>query len=166
MKQEHPFDLIVDEGSKLLVLGSFPSLKSFEKNFYYAHPRNQFWPIMERLFDIILNDIEEKRAFLHAHHIALWDVYGSLTREQGNSSDTNLSELVPHDFVAFLKQYPKIETIFFTGKKAYDGFKKHFGDIGVETILLPSTSPAYAALSLEKKLEKYRIIKEKLENRD
>lgn len=164
MRQNHPFEPIIDEESRVLVLGSFPSLKSFEENFYYAHPRNQFWPIMEAIFGVILNDIDSKKAFLHAHHIALWDVYGELTREAGNSSDANLSDLVPNDFEALLKRYPNITTVFCTGRKSYDGFTKYFSHLGVETVCLPSTSPAYAALSFEKKREAYAIIKATLDD--
>ena len=160
---EHPFDAIVDEDSKVLILGSFPSIKSFEQNFYYAHPRNQFWPLMEELFGVTLKTNEEKRAFALSHGIALWDTYGALTRKAGNSSDANLKDLQPNDFRAFLAAYPNIKHIFFTGQKAYQGYMKHFKDIGIETTLLPSTSPAHAAMKKEEKLERYRAIKDALE---
>jgi hypoxanthine-DNA glycosylase len=160
---EHPFDAIVDEHSKVLILGSFPSIKSFEKNFYYAHPRNLFWPIMEELFGVTLATNEEKRAFALAQGIALWDTYGSLTRESGNSSDANLKELQPNDFRAFLKRYPNIGHVFFTGQKAFQGYMKQFKDIPVKTTLLPSTSPAHAAMKKEEKLRRYRAIKDALE---
>lgn len=160
---EHPFDAIVDENSKVLILGSFPSIKSFEQNFYYAHPRNLFWPIMEELFGVTLETNEEKRAFALAKGIALWDTYASLKRGSGNSSDSNLKELRVNDFYAFLKEYPNITHLFFTGQKAYQGYMKHFKDIDIETTLLPSTSPAHAAMKKEEKLERYRAIKDALE---
>lgn len=160
---EHPFDAIVDENSKVLILGSFPSIKSFEQNFYYAHPRNLFWPIMEELFGVTLETNEEKRAFALAKGIALWDTYASLKRGSGNSSDSNLKELQVNDFDAFLKEYPNIRHLFFTGQKAYQGYMKHFKDIKIETTLLPSTSPAHAAMKKEEKLERYRAIKDALE---
>ncbi len=160
---EHPFDAIVDEHSKVLILGSFPSIKSFEQNFYYAHPRNQFWPIMEELFGVTLTTNEEKRAFALSQGIALWDTYGSLTRESGNSSDSNLKDLQPNDLRAFLMRYPNIRHLFFTGKKAFQGYMKHFKDITVETTLLPSTSPAHAAMKIEEKLRHYRAVKDALE---
>jgi len=160
---QHPFDAIVDDNSKVLILGSFPSIKSFEQNFYYAHPRNQFWPIMETLFGVTLNTNEEKRAFALKKGIALWDTYASLKREAGNSSDANLKELQTNDFHAFLKRYPKIRHIFFTGQKAYQGYMKQFKEIDIATTLLPSTSPAHAALNKEEKLEYYRAIRDALE---
>ncbi len=159
MRLEHPFDPLIDKHSKILILGSFPSIKSFEDAFYYAHPRNQFWPIMERLFDVSLEDNESKKIFALSHGIALYDTYGSLQRSQGNSSDSNLSDLRPNDIPALLEQYPAIKKVFCTGKKSYDGMRKYFPDLLVPVLLLPSTSPAYAAMRFEDKLEAYRVIK-------
>jgi hypoxanthine-DNA glycosylase len=164
MQQTHPFDPIIDEHSSVLFLGSFPSLKSFELNFYYAHPRNQFWPIMERLFDIALPDTPSRRQFALDRGIALWDVYASLERAAGNSSDTNLTNLVPNDLPALLKQYPAVGHIFCTGKKAYDGLMRSFHDLGVGVTQLPSTSPAYASMRFEEKVKAYAVIREYLEN--
>ena len=161
---EHPFDAIVNEDSKVLILGSFPSIKSFEDNFYYAHPRNLFWPILESIFNVELHSNSERRTFALEQGIALWDTYGSLVREEGNSSDSNLKELTPNDFHAFFKKYPNIKYIFFTGRKAEQGYKKYFSDINTPTTLLPSTSPAYAAMKHEEKERHYRVIKETLEN--
>lgn len=159
MRLEHPFDPIIDSESRVLILGSFPSIRSFEHAFYYAHPRNQFWPIMERLFDVTLKDNASKKAFALSRGIALYDTYGSLQRTQGNSSDSDLSDLRPNDIPSLLQQYPKIRTLFCTGRKSYEGIKKHFPDMDVSVILLPSTSPAYAAMRFEDKLEAYRVIK-------
>ena len=156
MRLEHPFDPIADERSRVLVLGSFPSIKSFENRFYYAHPRNQFWPIMEALFDVSLTGNESRRRFALAHGIAMW---ASLVRTDGNSSDANLAQLTPNDIAGFLKTHPSIRHIFCTGKKAYEGCKKHFPDLPVPCTLLPSTSPAYAAMPYEKKVQAFRQIK-------
>ena len=160
---QHPFDAIVDANSKILILGSFPSIKSFDENFYYAHPRNQFWPIIEEIFEVTLESNEEKRCFALQKGIALWDTYGALRREEGNSSDSNLKDLEPNDFHAFFKTYPNIKHIFFTGRKAMEGYKKHFSDINIPTTLLPSTSPAYAAMKREIKKQHYQVIKDILE---
>ena len=103
MRLNHPFDPIADQRSKVLVLGSFPSIKSFEKAFYYAHPRNQFWPIMEALFGVRLPDNESRRRFALEQGIALWDTYASLVRAENNSSDANLKALHPNDIAGFLK---------------------------------------------------------------
>ena len=162
MRQTHPFEPIADADSKVLILGSFPSLKSFEQNFYYAHPRNQFWPIMAELFGCDLPDEAAKRAFLHREGIAMWDVYGALKRSQGNSSDANLSDLAPNDIPAFLAAHPGITMLFCTGGKAYKGLCKAFPSLNVPVVQLPSTSPAYAAMTFEAKLAVYAALKEAL----
>jgi double-stranded uracil-DNA glycosylase len=160
MRYDHPFDPIADEASAILILGSFPSIRSFEMAFYYAHPRNQFWPIMERLFETSLPDTDARTAFLHRRHIALWDVYGSLRREQGNSSDANLQDARPNDIPAFLSAHPTIRRVYCTGGKAYDALRRAFPDLDVAVVKLPSTSPAYAAMRFETKLEAYAQIRE------
>ena len=162
MRQTHPFDAIADEASEVLILGSFPSLKSFEQNFYYAHPRNQFWPIMAQLFGCELPDETAKRAFLKGRHIALWDVYGALKRSEGNSSDANLKELCPNDIPAFLANHPRIRVIYCTGGKAYQGLRRAFPSLGVPVVQLPSTSPAYAAMGFDAKLAAYAAVRDTL----
>lgn len=162
MRLKHPFDPIADAHSKVLILGSFPSIKSFEQHFYYAHPRNAFWPIMETLFGVTLPDSESRRRFALEKGIALWDVYGETVRTEGNSSDANLKTLTPNDLPGFLQQHPAIRQIFCTGRKAYDGLKKAFPALQTPCTLLPSTSPAYAAMPFAQKMEAYQIIKETL----
>lgn len=163
MRLQHPFDPIADAHSRILILGSFPSIKSFENQCYYAHPRNQFWPIMEALFKVTLPDNTSRRRFALDRGIALWDIYASLTRARNNSSDANLSNLLPNDIPGFLDTHPSITHIFCTGKKAYEGCKKHFKDLPIDCAPLPSTSPAYAVMPFEKKLEAYTIIKKVLD---
>lgn len=162
MRQHHPFAPIVNDDSTVLILGSFPSIASFEQRFYYAHPRNQFWPIFETLFDVELKDNTQRRAFLLDRGIALWDVYASLTRARNNSSDSNLVDMAPNDLAGLLKRYPHINTLFCTGTKAYDGYRKHFSALPVQCRKLPSPSPAYAAMPLSKKIEAYAAVKEAL----
>lgn len=149
----HPFSPILNASTRVLFLGSFPSIASFEQSFYYAHPRNVFWPIMEEIFGVTFRDNDEKNNFCLAHGIGLWDVIGSCTRS--NSSDTNLTEIIPNDFEKLLLTYPDIEAIGFTGKKAYDLFQKYFKDLVIEKALLPSTSPAHAAMGREEKKKRY-----------
>jgi len=163
MRHTHPFDPIADGASKVLILGSFPSIASFDAGFYYAHPRNRFWDIMADLFETPLDDTAARRAFLHEQRIALWDVYASLRRSEGNSSDANLADLVPNDIPGFLQEHPKITTLFCTGKKAYDGLLKAFPELKARTVLLPSTSPAHAAMRYEAKRDAYRAVKDALE---
>jgi len=164
MRLEHPFDPIADARSRVLVLGSFPSIKSFENAFYYAHPRNQFWPIMEALFGVSLPDRESRRRFALERGIALWDTYASLVRAENNSSDANLKALQPNDINAFLAAHPAVVHIFCTGRKAYDGCRRHFPDLPIPCTLLPSTSPAHASMSFEKKLAAYEKLKSVLED--
>lgn len=154
----HPFSPIIDSNTRILFLGSFPSIASFEHSFYYAHSRNAFWPIMEKIFNVNLPDNETKIAFCLTHQLGLWDVIGSCERE--NSSDSNLKRIVPNDFETLLHDYPNIKVLAFTGKKAFDLFGKYFKNMEIETVLLPSTSPAHATMNQE---EKMRIYKEFLE---
>ncbi len=154
--QHHPFEPIIFSDSKTLILGSFPSLKSFEEGFYYAHPRNQFWPLLADIFEEDISSIEHKRSLCKKHHIALWDSAKSLKRENENSSDSNLKEIEVNDFEQLLDKYPSIKTIMFTGKKAETIFNSVYKDLPVNKRLLPSPSPAYAAMSFEKKLMIYK----------
>ncbi len=150
----HPFDPIIFNDSKTLVLGTFPSIVSFEDNFYYAHKRNQFWKLLGDIFKMPANTKEERIALLKEHKIALWDIIASCKRQ--NSSDTNLKNVELNDIPALLSAYPSIERIAFTGKKAQQLYNKLYKDLPVETFLLPSPSPAYAAMKYEEKLKHYR----------
>lgn len=151
---EHPFPPIIDHNTHVLFLGSFPSIASFEQSFYYAHPRNAFWPILEEIFNVRLETNEAKKAFCLEKGIGLWDVIGSC--ERSNSSDTNLKNCILNDFDTLLKSYPNIRALGFTGKKSYDLFMKHYKDLEVEKVLLPSTSPAHAAMRREEKAQIYK----------
>jgi len=153
----HPFDPIINEDSKVMILGSFPSIKSFENNFYYAHPRNQFWPILSAIFKRPANSLKERLELLKISNIALWDVIESCERK--NSLDSNLKNSKPNDIESLLKNFPNIEAILFTGRKAEQLFKKHFSKrVDLPTSLLPSPSPAYAILSFEDKLKRWNDI--------
>ena len=150
----HPFNPIINHNTRILFLGSFPSIASFEQAFYYAHPRNAFWPIIESIFGVTLESNEAKRAFCLERGIGLWDMIGSC--ERSNSSDTNLKNCIPNDFEKLLREYPNIRALGFTGKKSYDLFQKYFKDLTVERVLLPSTSPAHAAMKKEEKEKIYK----------
>lgn len=149
----HPFPPILDHNTRILFLGSFPSIASFEQAFYYAHPRNAFWPILEAIFDVRLETNEVKKAFCFEQGIGLWDVIASC--ERSNSSDTNLKNCIPNDFEKLLHEYPNIQALAFTGKKSHDLFMKFFKDLKIEKVLLPSTSPAHAAMTFEEKKDIY-----------
>lgn len=151
----HPFSPIIDKNTRVLFLGSFPSIASFEHSFYYAHPRNAFWPIIEEVFNVKLQNNEEKKLFCLEKGIGLWDVIGSC--ERSNSSDTNLKNCIPNDFKTLLQDYPNVQALGFTGKKSYDLFQNYFKDLEIKKGLLPSTSPAYAAMKFEEKKVIYKI---------
>ena len=154
----HPFSPILDQNTRILFLGSFPSIASFEHSFYYAHPRNAFWPILEAIFDVHLETNEAKKIFCLEKGIGLWDVIGSC--ERSNSSDTNLKNCIPNDFEKLLREYPHIQALAFTGKKSHDLFMKVFKELEVEKVLLPSTSPAHAAMKFEEKKVIYKMFLE------
>jgi len=156
MTEHHTIKPVIFPDSKVLILGSFPSIKSFEEGFYYAHPRNQFWPILAAIYNKPAQTKKEKIELCKKHNIALFDSAASLQRDTKNSSDTNLKNIEVNDFGKLLAQYPNIKTILFTGKKAEQIFNKKYKHLKIKKKLLPSTSPAYASMKFEKKLAKYK----------
>ena len=153
----HTFEPIFNEESRVLVLGSFPSVKSREYNFYYGHPQNRFWKVLAHIFEKeIPQTIEEKKTFLLEHHIAVWDVIESCTII--GSSDSSIKDVVVNDFSKIL-QSSRIEMIYANGGKAYDLYCKYVEKkTWIPAIKLPSTSPANAAWTLERLSEKWNII--------
>ncbi|KIM04022.1 MAG: hypothetical protein KN64_10020 [Sulfurovum sp. AS07-7] len=150
----HPFDPIVFKDSKVLILGSFPSIKSFENGFYYAHPQNQFWKIMSEITNYPANNRDQKIWLLKENKIALWDMIKSCNRE--NSLDSSIENENVNDIAGFLELYPNITKIAFTGKKSQALFEYHFGYLDIDRCYLPSPSAAYAKMSLAQKIEKYK----------
>jgi len=156
MRYTHPFKAIINNDSVILILGTFPSIKSFENNFYYSHPKNQFWSILSTIFNEILITEKERINFLKKYKIALWDIVESCNRE--NSSDSNLKEVKVHDLSKLIKTYKNIKVIAFTSKKALYFYEKYHEKINIPVVYLPSPSPAYAAMKIEDKIEAYRDI--------
>lgn len=154
--QYHTIEPVIFDDSKILILGSFPSIKSFEEGFYYAHPTNVFWKILGHIFQEEVQSKEDKIALCKKHHIALFDSAASLHREANNSSDKNLKNIDVNDFKKLLDSYPNIQTILFTGKKAQQIFNTKYKDLDIDKILLPSTSAAYASMTFEEKLVRYK----------
>ncbi|EIY6494636.1 DNA-deoxyinosine glycosylase [Campylobacter lari] len=152
----HPFEPFFDENSKVLVLGSFPSIKSREENFYYQHSKNRFWRIFETLFECELKTVQEQKTFLKANHIALWDVIASCKIK--NSDDKTISYAKANDINIILDK-ANIEKICVLGKVASKYFTKFYPE--QEFFELPSSSPANMNYSLENLVEKYNILKEK-----
>ena len=158
----HPFPALFDEDSRILILGSFPSVKSRDEGFYYAHPQNRFWKIMERLFSVELISIDDKKAFLHGSHIALWDSIASCTIR--GSSDSAIDNVTANDIKGLIQE-TRIKAIFTNGAKAHDVYMKYcLKDTGMIPTKLPSTSPANAAYSIERLLESWKEIKDILSN--
>lgn len=146
----HPLSPIVFEDSDTLILGSFPSIKSFEEEFYYAHPKNQFWRLLSEIYGAKAETKEKRIELLRGAKIAVWDVIASCERQ--NSSDANLKDAKPNDIEGLLAKHPNIKRILFTGRIAEKLYFKHFSRIGLPATLLPSPSPAYAAMNFEDKL--------------
>lgn len=146
---KHTFDPVYDAESKILILGSFPSVKSRENNFFYGHPQNRFWKVMANVLDAeVPTTIEEKKEMLLSHHVAVWDVIASCSIQ--GSSDTSIKDVVVNDFSKILEK-SSVERIYVNGGKAYELYHKYAEKVtGIKAIKLPSTSPANAAWNLEK----------------
>ena len=148
----HEFDPVFDGNSRILILGSFPSAKSREANFYYGHPRNRFWKILAEIYQVrVPETIPEKKALLLENHIALWDVIAQC--EIKGSSDASIRNAVPTRLNVVLENAP-IRQICCNGSTAYQLFHKYQENTcGQAAIRLPSSSPANAAWSLERLIE-------------
>lgn len=157
MKQYHNIHPIYNQQSKILILGSFPSVKSREAEFFYHHPQNRFWKILATLFHHSpLTTIEEKKKFLLENHIAIWDVIKSC--EIHGSSDSSIKDIEINDINNLLNN-SKIEFIYTNGKKAHQLYQKYCYPITKrEDICLPSTSPANAQFTFDRLLDQWKII--------
>ena len=158
------FDPIIDNHSKILILGSMPGPESIRKNEYYGNPRNQFWRISYQIFDSKPESSYEKRTeFLLKKGIALWDVLQGCQRE--GASDSKITNEKPNDFQTFFERYRNLKCVFFNGSKAEKLFKKHIGFEIPQIELfkrLPSTSPTPGknVKSFYEKIEEWKRIKD------
>lgn len=155
----HTFEPIFDKNSEILVLGSFPSVKSRENNFYYAHPQNRFWRVVASVYSCpVPSSIEEKKNMVLSNKIAVWDVIRSC--EITGSADSTIKSVIPNDLSEILS-VADIKKIYANGKTAQSLYNKYIKkNTGVDIISLPSTSPANAAYSLEKLIKEWKIINE------
>lgn len=151
---EHPFKPIVFKDTEVLILGSFPSIQSFENDFYYAHPRNQFWKILSAVTEYPVNNRDQKIWLLKESRFGLWDMIRSCNRE--DSLDSSLEDEEINDIASTLEKYSSIKKIAFTGRKAEALYRLHFEYLDIETTYLPSPSSAYAKMSLDKKILVYK----------
>ncbi|MCL4747088.1 MAG: DNA-deoxyinosine glycosylase [Burkholderiaceae bacterium] len=144
------FAPVIDARCETLILGSFPSRASLAAGHYYAHPRNQFWPIVgaaigESLVDLA---IEARYPRLLAHRIALWDVIAAC--ERSDSLDASIRSAAANEFGPLLARGPMIRRVLFNGGRA-GRLQGRFADAGFETVVLPSTSPAFATMRIDEK---------------
>ena len=157
----HPIPPVFDEHSRVLILGSFPSVKSREAQFFYGHPQNRFWRVLSSLLGEEAGETPaEKTAFLLRHRIALWDVIASCEIE--GSADSTIANAVPNDLSQILAT-ARITQIFTNGKTADRLYRRYLWDAtGIEAVCLPSTSPANAAWTFEKLRGAWQAVRDAL----
>ena len=155
MQLSHTFEPVYDHKSEILILGTFPSVKSRESAFYYGHPQNRFWKLLAVLKnEEVPGTIEEKKAFLLRNKIAIWDVIYSCDIE--GSSDSSIKNVIPNDIAKVIKE-SSIKRVYANGDKACKLYRKFCEtNVGIEIIGLPSTSPANAAFSMDKLKESWK----------
>lgn len=157
--QIHRFEPVCKKDSKILILGSFPSVKSRENNFYYGHLQNRFWKVLANILACELPEtIEQKKLMLLSNGIAIWDVISSC--DISGSSDSSITNVIPADLSLILNKC-NIEKIYANGNLAKQLYYKYSASaVGMDIIGLPSTSPANAAYSLERLIMAWRVILE------
>lgn len=153
----HSFEPVYDKASEILILGTLPSVKSRENNFYYGHKQNRFWKVLATLLkEPVPDTIEEKKAMLLAHRIAMWDVIQSCDIK--GSSDSSIKNVQPTD-IGMILEKTNMTQIYANGNKAGQLYKRYqFPITGIEATVLPSTSPANAAWSLARLCEAWKTI--------
>ena len=160
----HPFGPLFGPESRILILGSFPSVKSREQQFFYGHPQNRFWKVIAGLFDLpVPLTIPEKKELILSHGLALWDSIASCVIT--GSSDASIREVRANDLRIILDSSP-IEKIYCNGRKSHEMYNKYILPVlGREASCLPSTSPANAQWSLEKLTAAWAVIREDLDQK-
>ena len=165
MSQTHPFKPIFDKNSKILILGSFPSVISRKFGFYYTNPQNRFWRVLTGILNAAVPEsIDEKIKFLLSHHIAIYDA--AISCEIEGSSDAKMSKIMPVNLKPIFKE-ANITQVYANGGKAHEICEKHLKNqivnaTGKELVKLPSTSPANAKFSLEKLVQEWTVVAEVL----
>ncbi len=154
----HTIEPVWDKNSKVLILGSFPSVKSREEGFYYGHKQNRFWKVIASVCNCSVSEnIQDKKKMLLSNGIAVWDVVHSC--DIVGSSDSSIKNVVPND-IGIIIENSKVERIFTNGKKADELYSKYIEQsVGITAVCLPSTSPANAVWTLEKLCAEWQQIK-------
>lgn len=152
---KHPFPPLFDKKSKILILGSFPSVKSREQMFFCGHPQNRFWKVIAAIFGAETpTSIEEKRKLILKNHLALWDVIAEC--EITGSSDASIKNAKANDLSSIIKN-SEVKKIIVNGKTAEKLYIKYIEPItGIKAVVMPSTSPANAAWSLDRLIEAWK----------
>lgn len=153
----HPIPPLYDENCTMLVLGSFPSVKSREANFFYGHSQNRYWKLVAKLFgEEAPQNVEEKKELALKHHIAMWDVIHSCTIT--GSSDSSIKDVVANDLSQIIEN-SRVTKIFCNGATSYNLYKKYiFPKTGIEAVKLPSTSPANAAFGIDRLAQQWNVL--------
>ncbi len=148
----HEFPPLYNDKSQILILGSFPSVKSREEGFYYGHPQNRFWKVLAGIYKCnVPKTVNEKKVFLYENNIALWDVIAEC--DITGSSDSSIKNVIVNDVGIIIKE-SGLKRIYTNGKKSDALYRKYLKEkIGIDAMCMPSTSPANAAFSLEKLIE-------------
>ena len=159
MKLDHPFGPLYDENSRVLILGSFPSVRSREQNFFYGHPQNRFWKVVAAVFgQPVPQTVEEKKLLILDNGLALWDSIASC--EITGSSDASIRNVRANDIGVILNSC-SIERIYCNGRKSHEMYERYIEPgTGREAVCLPSTSPANAKWTLEKLTGAWSVIAE------
>ena len=146
---------VIDRRTRLVVLGSFPGVASLAAGQYYAHPRNHFWPVLSALWDVDLRALpyEARLAEMLKHGLGLWDVYAHCRRE--GSLDSAIQDAEHNDLAGLKKRAPQLQAIAHNGGESARAMR-FTQSLGVDVIRLPSTSPANASWSFERKLAAWR----------
>jgi hypoxanthine-DNA glycosylase len=154
----HPIPPLYDKDSKVLILGSFPSVKSREAGFFYGHPQNRFWKVIASIYgEAVPQTIEEKRGLLLRNHIAVWDVIASC--DIAGSSDSSIRNVTVND-LSIILDTADIRGIYVNGKTAFRYYQKYaLPIVKRDAICLPSTSPANAAWDMERLTDAWKCIK-------
>jgi len=151
------FAPVIAPNTRLMVLGSFPGVASLVQQQYYGHPRNQFWPILSALWGVELRSLPyaQRLAETSARGLGLWDVYASCRR--AGSLDSAIRDAVFNDLSSLKLRAPQLHAIAHNGGESARAMR-HTQSLGVDVIRLPSSSPAHASWSFERKLAAWRAV--------
>jgi len=158
----HTLPIFINDDSKVLILGSFPSVKSREVMFYYGHPQNRFYKVLSKIFneEDSISTIDDKKSFLKRHRIALYDVIEEC--DISRSADSSIKNVKPADILGILQEFPLIKVIGITGRKAKELFDKYILNkidiTKIKVVYLPSSSPANAKMSIEALQDSYNSL--------